>query len=65
MITPLPGVTETKPGSATRPFFGVLPELVDGDGNVLEGNNVEGNLVMQRPWPSMMRTVYGLSLIHI
>ena len=59
MITPLPGVTETKPGSATRPFFGVLPELVDDDGNVLEGNNVEGNLVMQRPWPSMMRTVYG------
>ena len=59
MITPLPGVTETKPGSATRPFFGVLPELVDNDGNVLEGNNVEGNLVMQRPWPSIMRTVYG------
>ena len=59
MITPLPGATETKPGSATRPFFGVLPELVDDDGNVLEGNNVEGNLVMQRPWPSMMRTVYG------
>ena len=59
MITPLPGVTETKPGSATKPFFGVLPELVDDDGNVLEGNNVEGNLVMQRPWPSIMRTVYG------
>ena len=59
MITPLPGVTETKPGSATRPFFGVLPELLDDDGNVLEGNNVEGNLVMQRPWPSIMRTVYG------
>ncbi len=59
MITPLPGVTETKPGSATRPFFGVLPELVDNGGNVLEGNNVEGNLVMQRPWPSIMRTVYG------
>ena len=59
MITPLPGVTETKPGSATRPFFGVLPEIVDDNGNVLEGNNVEGNLVMQRPWPSIMRTVYG------
>ena len=59
MITPLPGVTETKPGSATKPFFGVLPELVDDDGNVLEGNNVEGNLVMKRPWPSIMRTVYG------
>ena len=59
MITPLPGVTETKPGSATRPFFGVLPEIVDDNGNVLEGNNVEGNLVMQKPWPSIMRTVYG------
>jgi len=59
MITPLPGFTETKPGSATRPFFGILPELVDDDGNILEGNSVEGNLVMQRPWPGMMRTVYG------
>ena len=59
MITPLPGVTETEPGSATRPFFGILPQLVDDEGNVLEGNNVEGNLVMERPWPSIMRTVYG------
>ena len=42
MITPLPGVTETEPGSATRPFFGILPQLVDDEGNVLEGNNVEG-----------------------
>ena len=59
MITPLPGVTSTKPGSATLPFFGVVPELLDDEGNVLEGNNVEGNLAIQRPWPSIMRTVYG------
>ena len=59
MITPLPGVTSTKPGSATLPFFGVVPELLDDDGNVLEGNGVEGNLAIQRPWPSIMRTVYG------
>ena len=58
MITPLPGVTSTKPGSATLPFFGVVPELLDDEGNVLEGNNVEGNLAIQRPWPSIMRTVY-------
>ena len=59
MITPLPGVTSTKPGSATLPFFGIVPELLDDEGNVLEGNNVEGNLAIQRPWPSIMRTVYG------
>jgi len=59
MITPLPGVTSTKPGSATLPFFGVVPELLDDEGNVLEGNSVEGNLAIQRPWPSIMRTVYG------
>jgi acetyl-CoA synthetase len=59
LITPLPGVTTTKPGSATLPFFGIVPELLDDEGNVLEGNGVEGNLAMQRPWPGMMRTVYG------
>ena len=59
LITPLPGVTPTKPGSATLPFFGIVPEVIDDDGNVLEGNGVEGNLAMQRPWPSMMRTIYG------
>ena len=59
LITPLPGVTTTKPGSATLPFFGIVPELLDDKGNVLEGNGVEGNLAMQRPWPGMMRTVYG------
>lgn len=59
LISPLPGVTPTKPGSATLPFFGIVPEIVDDDGKILEGNDVEGNLAMQRPWPSMMRTVYG------
>jgi len=59
LITPLPGVTPTKPGSATLPFFGIVPDIIDDDGNVLEGNGVEGNLAMQRPWPSMMRTIYG------
>ena len=67
LITPLPGATELKPGSATKPFFGVVPELVDDQGNILEGA-VSGNLVITRPWPGMMRSVYGnheLSLIHI
>lgn len=58
MITPLPGATALKPGSATRPFFGVQLELVDGSGNVLEGV-AEGNLVITGSWPGQMRTVYG------
>jgi acetyl-CoA synthetase len=59
LITPLPGATPLKPGSATRPFFGVVPALVDTqDGHLLEGAN-EGALVIARPWPAMMRTVYG------
>ena len=58
LITPLPGATKLKPGSATRPFFGVVPEIVDGEGNVLEGAT-EGNLCISRPWPGLMRTVYG------
>jgi len=58
MITPLPGATKLKPGSATFPFFGVQPALVDNEGNVLEGA-AEGNLVITHPWPGMMRTVYG------
>jgi acetyl-CoA synthetase len=58
LITPLPGATPLKPGSATRPFFGVTPALVDAEGNTLEGA-AEGNLVITRPWPAMMRTVYG------
>ncbi|MCF6215047.1 MAG: acetate--CoA ligase [Emcibacter sp.] len=58
MITPLPGATALKPGSATRPFFGVQLELVDGDGNILEGV-AEGNLVITDSWPGQMRSVYG------
>jgi len=58
MITPLPGATPLKPGSATRPFFGVVPAIVDNEGNILEGA-CEGNLVITRPWPGQMRTVYG------
>ena len=59
MITPLPGATALKPGSATRPFFGVQPAIVDAtDGTVLEGE-AEGALVMTHPWPGQMRTVYG------
>jgi acetyl-CoA synthetase len=58
MITPLPGATDLKPGSATRPFFGVVPVMVDNEGKVLEGA-VEGNLCIGDSWPGMMRTVYG------
>ncbi|PVE20276.1 acetate--CoA ligase, partial [Microvirga sp. KLBC 81] len=58
LITPLPGATKLKPGSATRPFFGVKPEVVDAEGKVLEGA-CEGNLVIADSWPGQMRTVYG------
>ncbi|MDH3948582.1 MAG: acetate--CoA ligase [Gammaproteobacteria bacterium] len=58
LITPLPGATALKPGSATRPFFGVQPGIVDTDGNLLEGE-AEGALVIKHPWPSQMRSVYG------
>ncbi|HRZ52377.1 MAG TPA: acetate--CoA ligase [Candidatus Contendobacter sp.] len=58
LITPLPGAIALKPGSATRPFFGVTPALVDAEGQFLEGAT-DGNLVITRPWPGMMRTVYG------
>jgi len=58
LITPLPGATKLKPGSATRPFFGVQPQVVDAEGKVLEGA-CEGNLVMADSWPGQMRTVYG------
>ncbi len=58
MITPLPGATPTKPGSATLPFFGVLPEVVDDQGNpVPKGSG--GKLVIRKPWPSMLRGVWG------
>ena len=59
LITPLPGATETKPGSATRPFFGVQPCIVDEQGKELEGNDVKGYLCIKHPWPGQMRTVYG------
>jgi acetyl-CoA synthetase len=58
MITPLPGAMALKPGSASLPFFGVVPALVDNEGKLLEGE-AEGNLVITRPWPGQMRTVYG------
>ncbi|HWS25222.1 MAG TPA: acetate--CoA ligase, partial [Xanthomonadales bacterium] len=58
LITPLPGATDLKPGSATLPFFGVQPAIVDAEGNYLEGAT-EGNLVLLGSWPGQMRTVYG------
>lgn len=58
LITPLPGATELKAGSATRPFFGVQPALFDNEGEILEGAN-EGNLVITDSWPGQMRTIYG------
>ncbi|MDA7767126.1 acetate--CoA ligase [Alphaproteobacteria bacterium] len=58
LITPLPGATATKPGSATKPFFGIQPVLVDGDNNILNGAS-DGNLCIGHSWPGQMRTVYG------
>jgi acetyl-CoA synthetase len=58
LITPLPGATDLKPGSATLPFFGVKPAIVDNEGNTMEGVS-EGNLVLTDSWPGQMRTVYG------
>ena len=58
LITPLPGAIALKPGSATKPFFGIQPQLVDNDGNVLDGAT-EGNLCIIDSWPGQMRTVYG------
>jgi acetyl-CoA synthetase len=58
MITPLPGAIKLKPGSATRPFFGVCPQIVDADGKVLDGA-AEGNLCIAESWPGQMRTVFG------
>jgi len=59
MLTPLPGATDLKPGSAMQPFFGVEPGLVDNDGKEVLGNPAEGILVIKRPWPGMFRTLYG------
>jgi len=58
LITPLPGATKLKPGSATRPFFGIVPEVVDAEGKTLHGA-CEGNLCIAESWPGQMRTVYG------
>jgi acetyl-CoA synthetase len=59
LITPIAGVTPTKPGSATLPYFGVEPVLVDEDGNVVTGNGVSGNLCLARSWPGQARTIWG------
>ena len=58
LISPLPGATALKPGSASKPFFGIQPAVVDGEGNVLDGA-VSGNLIITDSWPGQMRTVYG------
>ena len=58
MVTPLPGVTPTKPGSATLPFFGIVPRVVDEAGNEVP-RNTGGRFVLTRPWPSMLRTLWG------
>lgn len=59
LITPLPGITDTKPCHASYPMPGVQPVLLDSDGNEIEGNDVEGLLAVKYPWPSMLRTTYG------
>ncbi len=58
LISPLPGATALKPGSATKPLFGIMPVIVDGEGKALEGA-VEGNLIITDSWPGQMRSVYG------
>ena len=58
LITPLPGATNLKPGSASVPFFGIVPAIVDNEGNVLEGE-ASGNLVITNSWPGQMRSIYG------
>mgnify|MGYP001489187763 FL=1 len=59
LISPLPGATPTKPGSATLPFFGVKPVLMTENGNEIKGNNVNGLLALKTSWPGQMRTIYG------
>ena len=59
MITPLPGATALKPGSASRPFFGVQPALMDADGHLIEEQSASGNLVITASWPGQIRSVYG------
>jgi len=59
LISPLPGATPTKPGSATLPFFGIIPVLMTEDGKEIKGNNVNGLLALKTSWPGQMRTIYG------
>ena len=59
LITPLPGATDIKPGSATLPFFGIEPILLDENGHEIKGNNVSGLLAIKSSWPGQMRTIYG------
>jgi acetyl-CoA synthetase len=59
LITPLPGATALKPGSATLPFFGIQPGIVDNDGHLLNGDDAEGNLVLLHSWPGQARSIYG------
>ena len=59
LITPLPAISDLKPGSAMIPFFGIDPVLLDENGNEVEGNPASGYLCIKSPWPSLMRTVYG------
>ena len=59
LITPLPGATPTKPGSATFPFFGIEPSIMSEDGQEIEGNDVQGLLAIKTSWPGQMRTIYG------
>lgn len=59
MMTPLPGVCDMKPGAAMLPFFGVAPALMDGEGHWVEGDDVEGNLVLAQSWPGQARTIWG------
>lgn len=59
LISPLPGAIQTKPGSATKPFFGIQPSILDENGTELSGNDVKGRLCINFPWPGQMRTIYG------
>ena len=60
LITPLPGATPTKPGTATRPFFGIVPEVVDRTGKAVPAGS-GGYLIIKKPWPAMLRTIWGMT----
>ena len=59
MLTPFPGATPTKPGSCTFPFFGIEVEVLSTEGKILQGNGVEGVLVVKKPWPGIARTIFN------